>query len=113
MCIPLDAQCPLFFSDFNENWFSRRIFEKYSYIIFHENPFRGSRVPPCGRKENTKLRVASRNFANAPKNHCKKMSTDPGIPPVLPHYTAACRCLENASEFDRINILKIRRPPIS
>ena len=29
--------------------FSRHIFEKYSNIKFHENPFIGSRVVPCGR----------------------------------------------------------------
>jgi hypothetical protein len=60
---------------------SRNIFEKYSNIKFHENPTSGSRVlhadagPGEGTETQTdtqtditKLRVAFRNFANAPKN---------------------------------------------
>jgi hypothetical protein len=55
---------------------SRRIFEKYSNITFNENPFFGSRVVPCGRKDGrmdgqtviTKLIVALPNFANASKD---------------------------------------------
>jgi hypothetical protein len=31
--------------------FSRQIPEKKSNIKFHENPFGGSRVVPCGRKD--------------------------------------------------------------
>ena len=53
--------------------FSRRIFEKYSNIKFHKNSCSGSRVVPCGRPDGqtnmTKPIVASRNFANAPKNY--------------------------------------------
>jgi hypothetical protein len=53
--------------------FSWQIFEKYSNIKFHENPTSGSRVVPCGqtdgRKDMTKLVVAFRNIANAPKNN--------------------------------------------
>ena len=48
--------------------FSRQIFEKYSNIKFHENPFSGSRVFPCWRTDMTKLKVTFRNFANASKN---------------------------------------------
>jgi hypothetical protein len=48
--------------------FSRQIFEKYANIKFHKNPSSGSRVVPCGQTDMTKLRVAFRNFANAPKN---------------------------------------------
>ena len=47
--------------------FSLQIFEKSSNIKFHENPFSESRVVPCWRTEMTKLIVALRNFANAPK----------------------------------------------
>jgi len=55
---------------------SRQIFENYSNIKFHENPSSGSRVILCrtagGRADRhthtTKLIVALRNFANAPKN---------------------------------------------
>jgi hypothetical protein len=47
-------------------WFSRQFLEKYSNIKFHENPFGGSRVVPCGRTDMTKLIVAFRNFANGP-----------------------------------------------
>jgi len=53
--------------------FSWRIFEKYSSIKFHGNPSTGGRVVPCGRTERrtadiTKLILAFRNSANAPKN---------------------------------------------
>jgi hypothetical protein len=51
--------------------FPRQIFEKYSNTKFNENPSCGSRVVPRGRtdgqKDTTKLIVAFRNFANAPK----------------------------------------------
>jgi hypothetical protein len=61
---------------------SRQIFEKYSNIKFHENPSGGSRVVLCRRAggqeggrtdgrtdtHTTKLIVALRDFANAPKN---------------------------------------------
>jgi urease accessory protein UreF len=50
----------------------RHIFEKYTYIKFDENVSSGSRVVPCGqtdgRTDMTKLRVAFRNSAKAPKN---------------------------------------------
>jgi len=49
--------------------FSRRIFEKYSNTILNENPSSSSRVVPCVRTDITKLTVAYRNFANAPKNY--------------------------------------------
>jgi hypothetical protein len=54
--------------------FSRHIFEKVSNTKFHQNPSSGSRVIPCGRRQTdgrtnmTKLMVAFRYFANAPKN---------------------------------------------
>ena len=47
--------------------FSQQIFEKSSNIIFHENPSSGSWVVPFGRTDRTKLIVAFRNFAEAPK----------------------------------------------
>jgi hypothetical protein len=47
--------------------FSRQIFEKVSNIKFNQNPFSGSRVVPCGQMDMTKLIVAFRNFANAPR----------------------------------------------
>jgi len=52
--------------------FSRRVFERYSNIKFHENPYSGGRVVPCGQTDGptfiTKLIVAFRNFANAPNS---------------------------------------------
>jgi len=36
--------------------FSRRIFEKFSNIRFHENPSIGSLVVPCGRTDRRTLR---------------------------------------------------------
>jgi hypothetical protein len=58
--------------------FSRTSIEKHSSIKFYENPPFGSRVVPRGRTDGrtdrqtymTKLIVAFRNFANAPKKPC-------------------------------------------
>ena len=59
----------------------RQIFEKYSNINFNENPSSGSRAVPGGNTDQrigqtgtTKLIVAFRNFANAPRNiHVMKL----------------------------------------
>jgi len=60
--------------------FSRQIFEKYSNVKFHADPFSGSRVVPCGgadgptnrgtdgQKDMTMLIIAFGNFVNAPKD---------------------------------------------
>jgi hypothetical protein len=48
--------------------FSRQIFEKVLNMKFNQNPSIGSRVVSCGQTDMTKLIVAFRNFANAPKN---------------------------------------------
>ena len=48
----------------------RQIFEKYKNVKFHENTSGGNQVIPCGlpdKQTDTKLTVALRNFANAPK----------------------------------------------
>jgi hypothetical protein len=51
--------------------FSRRIFEKYANIKFHENPQSGNRVVTCGQTDRgtdvTKLIVVFRDFANTPE----------------------------------------------
>jgi hypothetical protein len=58
--------------------FSRRIFEKYCNIKFHDSSSCGSRVAPCGQKDGQpdllKLRVAFRNFAKAPKENGVQIS---------------------------------------
>jgi len=66
----LHVKHPSFLSHINETFnFQEKSFEKYSNIIFHENPSSGSRLAPCGMSEDTKkLTVAFSNFANAPKN---------------------------------------------
>jgi len=56
------------------NWnFLGRFFEKYLNVKFHENPSRGNRVvtreQADGRTGITKLTVAFRNSANAPKDY--------------------------------------------
>jgi len=59
-------------SDFNQTliWSVRFSESVHSYEL-NENPFSESRVGPCGRTDGqadmTKLIVAFRNFANAPK----------------------------------------------
>jgi len=89
--------------------FSRQIFEKYSNIKFHGNPSSGSRVVPCGRTngqtDTTKLIIAFRNFANAPKksstgklmldpplahNQLKPSSTIAGLKPETQHTCFCC-----------------------
>jgi hypothetical protein len=65
MYVGLHLKYTLFLSDFNFN-FSENILEKYSNIKFHENPFGGSRIVPCGRTDMMKLIVAFRNFTNGP-----------------------------------------------
>jgi hypothetical protein len=45
--------------------FSQQIFEKISNIKFHQNPSTGS--PADRQTDMKKLKVAFRNFANAPK----------------------------------------------
>jgi hypothetical protein len=64
------CKLPLLLSDFNETWIFSTDFrkKKSSNIKFYENPSIVSRVVPCGRTDMTKLIVAFRNFANAPKN---------------------------------------------
>jgi len=66
--------------------FSQQIFEKHSNAKCHENPSSGSGVYPCGQTDArtdgqiglTKLIVAFRNFANAPKKRkcLKGMATN-------------------------------------
>jgi hypothetical protein len=62
---------------------SRQVFVKSSSIRFHQNPFSGSQVVAFGRTDMTKLIVAFRNFANAPKKNdnvflkCKSSATAP------------------------------------
>ena len=47
--------------------FSRKILEKSSNIKSNQNPCSGGRVVPWGQSDTTKVVVAFRNFANAPK----------------------------------------------
>ena len=47
--------------------FYRQVFEKYSNIKFHENPFRGNRSVPCERTDG-QLIVNFLNSADATKN---------------------------------------------
>jgi hypothetical protein len=70
MYVCLSVKCPLLLSDFNETWISSTYFRKKrsSGIKFHENPFCGSRVVPCGQTGMAKLIVTFRSVANAPEN---------------------------------------------
>jgi hypothetical protein len=53
--------------------------KKSSNIKFHQNPSSRSRVIPCGRTDITKLIVAFRNCANAPKIKPKSSHLFPRI----------------------------------
>jgi hypothetical protein len=44
-----------------------KIFAKYSNIIFHENPTRGSRDAPCTWTDMKRQIIAIRNFVDASK----------------------------------------------
>ena len=70
--IGLHVQHPFFLPGFNETSTFTTEFgkKKYSNFKFHENPSSGSWVVPFIQTDMTKLIVASRNFANAPKNRC-------------------------------------------
>jgi hypothetical protein len=71
--------------------FVRQILEKYSDAKFHENPFSGSRVVPCGqtdeRTDMTKLTVFCRDFAVSYKLSqsapWRRMGGSTGIAPVI------------------------------
>jgi hypothetical protein len=72
--IGLRVQYMSFSSHINQLHLPRQIFEKSSSINFRENMSSGSRtVVPCRRANMTKLTVAFRNAAKAPKN--KKPTT--------------------------------------
>ena len=66
----MQSRAYLLFPQWNLN-FSRQILEKYSHTKFHKNPCSGSRVLPCGDRQTdrSKLIVAFRNLAKAPKNY--------------------------------------------
>ena len=65
--------------------FSVQIFEKCSYVKFHENLSSGSQVVLCGLTDGQawlKLTDAFRNFANAPKN--STLHPDSAVMPFVP-----------------------------
>jgi hypothetical protein len=69
MYIGHHVKYPLFLSDCNEIEFSRQIFENFSNIKLHENRKVQAEVFHAVRQTNmTKVIVALRCFANAPKN---------------------------------------------
>ena len=74
MYVGFHVKYKLFLSEFSEHEFSRLTFEKHTNIKFHKNPCFGSQVVPYGRTDRqtnmTRLIVAFRNFAIAPKNGC-------------------------------------------
>jgi len=73
---------------------SRQLFEKYSCVRFHEKLSSGSRVVACGQTDMTKLKVAFRNFAIAPKNQ-NRWSAVRGLNPEAPRNTKHSVTLSN------------------
>jgi hypothetical protein len=69
--------------------FSRQNFEKGSNFKCHQNPSSSSRAVPSGRTDVTKLILAFRNFANAPKKHFIIPNHDPFLSNIL-RSTAYC-----------------------
>ena len=84
--------------------FPRQILEKFSDIKFHENPFSGSRVVPCGwtdtltdgstdrltdREDEPNSRFSQ--FANAPKMEFLSHSKNSDCPQQRP----ASQCIDN------------------
>jgi hypothetical protein len=67
--ISLHVQYPLCLSEFNETWIFSTDFPKVLKIKFHESrPVGAELFHADGRTDMTKLIVAFRNFANAPKS---------------------------------------------
>jgi len=78
VCLSFHVNYPLFLSYFEEKYIFPTYFEKSSNAKFNENLSNGSRVPHeqlYKRADMTKLIVAFRNFANAPKK-ITKLSVD-------------------------------------
>jgi len=70
MYIGLHVKCPMFLSDFNETW--TLIFGKSTQIsnFMKIYPGEAELFRADRRTDMTKMIVAFRNFANAPKNLC-------------------------------------------
>ena len=72
--IGLHVKYPLFLFDINETEFSRRIFETRCQISWKSVQCKPSRsMRTDGRTDMTKLTVAFRSIANAPKNWLLKI----------------------------------------
>ena len=88
--------------------FPRQIFEKYSNIKFHYNPYSGSRVVPYGKRygrtdrptDMTKLIVVFHNFANAPKNRFSVLK-------IMSHINLQTRTVVMPADIDTIRYLVI------
>jgi len=51
---------------------SRQIFEKYSNVIFLENPFSGCRVVSCGRTDGQAEKVQTRQTSSSFSQFCER-----------------------------------------
>ena len=71
----LHVKCPLFSSDVNEIWNFSTNFLKGANIKFHENSSSRADERTDKRIDMTKLTVAFRNFANAPRIYYKLFCT--------------------------------------
>ena len=85
-----------------EREFSRRIFEKYWNIKFHENPSSGSWDVTCGQTDMTKLIVAFRKLMKTPQNVCLsgRVSLQTAYPACRSECFALLACLSTAVQLD-------------
>jgi hypothetical protein len=93
MYIGLDTKFPSCLRDLMKIEFFRHIFEKYSKVKFHENPYSGSRDFHTEEwTDRTNLIVSFRNLANAPKHTTFKHKNTQNTP---------FWCVQNLRSFQR------------
>ena len=88
----LHVKYPLFLLDFNVTENSQQSFEKYSNIKFHENPFSGRRIVPCGWTDGQIERTdrhdhAHSRFSQIWERAKKKRNSNPNVTIISTSHT--------------------------